>query len=141
MVSLRNLLSLVACRRPHVRHAAGPRLAIALVVAFMAWPLPGWARAPDGQDSRAVALSALPAEARQTVRLIRQGGPFPYERDGAAFRNFERLLPQHDRSYYREYTVRTPGIAHRGARRIVVGRGGELYYTDDHYASFRRVRE
>jgi ribonuclease T1 len=119
-------------------------IAIAILVAIMAWPLSTWPRESEGQEARAVAvvsLSALPAEARQTVSLIRQGGPFPYERDGAAFRNFERLLPQHDRSYYREYTVRTPGIAHRGARRIVVGRGGELYYTDDHYASFKRVRE
>jgi ribonuclease T1 len=119
-------------------------IAIAILVALMAWPLSGGARGSGAQEARAVAvvsLSALPAEARQTVRLIREGGRFPYERDGAVFRNFERLLPPRDRSYYREYTVRTPGIAHRGARRIVAGRGGELYYTDDHYASFRRVHE
>jgi ribonuclease T1 len=92
-----------------------------------------------------VAAAELPAEARQTIALIRKGGPFPYERDGIEFRNFEKLLPLKDRSYYREYTVRTPGAKNRGenrgARRIVAGKGGELYYSDDHYQSFRRVRE
>ena len=63
------------------------------------------------------------------------------ERDGVVFGNRERLLPQRERGYYREYTVPTPGLKHRGARRIVAGRGGELYYTDDHYRSFKRIRE
>jgi ribonuclease T1 len=88
-----------------------------------------------------VAFAELPAEARRTVALVRQGGPFAHERDGVVFGNFERLLPLHERGYYREYTVPTPGISHRGARRIVAGRGGELYYTDDHYRIFRRIRE
>ncbi len=88
-----------------------------------------------------VAASELPAQARETVALIRKGGPFPYERDGAAFGNFEKKLPAMARGYYREYTVKTPGTKSRGARRIVAGRGGEIYYTDDHYRSFRRIRE
>lgn len=81
----------------------------------------------------------LPAEARRTLELVDTGGPFPYERDGAVFGNFEGLLPQRERGYCHEYTVRTPGSADRGARRIVTGRGGETYYTDDHYASFTAV--
>jgi ribonuclease T1 len=88
-----------------------------------------------------IAFAELPSEARRTIRLIRADGPFPYERDGAVFGNFERLLPHRERGYYREYTVPTPGLSHRGARRIVVGRQGELYYTDDHYRTFRRIRE
>ena len=99
-------------------------------------------------DLPAVALAELPAEARATLTLIQQGGPFPYRRDGTVFRNFERRLPIQPRGYYREYTVRTPGVKHRGARRIVAGAGpgndvrtsGEYYYTDDHYDSFRRIR-
>ncbi|MER5755737.1 ribonuclease [Streptomyces sp. NPDC002088] len=83
--------------------------------------------------------SRLPAEARQTLALIDKGGPFPYARDGVVFGNFEHLLPQHKRGYYHEYTVRTPGSTDRGARRIVTGQGGEFYYTDDHYNSFRAV--
>lgn len=86
-------------------------------------------------------LRSLPAEAQQTIALIRQGGPFPYPQDGVVFSNRERLLPQARRGYYREYTVKTPGARNRGARRIVRGEAGELYYTADHYASFARVRE
>ena len=88
-----------------------------------------------------VALAELPSDARQTVALIHRGGPFPYERDGIVFGNFERMLPPRERGYYREYTVPTPGGRSRGARRIVSGRGGELYYSDDHYKTFRRIRE
>ena len=96
---------------------------------------------PERGDLPAVALAELPAEARHTLRLIREGGPFPYERDGVEFRNFERLLPRRERGYYREYTVATPGLRHRGARRIVAGRSGELYYTHDHYRTFKRILE
>ena len=97
--------------------------------------------APARDALQETAVGELPPEARQTVALIRKGGPFPYERDGIVFGNFEKLLPRKERGYYREYTVRTPGTKGRGARRIVAGRGGELYYTDDHYQSFKRIRE
>ncbi|MER6568388.1 ribonuclease [Streptomyces sp. NPDC001093] len=83
--------------------------------------------------------SQLPAEARRTLALIDKGGPFPYAKDGVVFGNFEGQLPRHQRGYYHEYTVRTPGSNDRGARRIVTGQGGEIYYTDDHYNSFRAV--
>lgn len=83
----------------------------------------------------------LPKQAQQTIVLIKQGGPFPYERDGITFQNRERLLPNKPRGYYREYTVITPGSRDRGARRIIAGDKGEFYYTDDHYESFVRVYE
>lgn len=86
-----------------------------------------------------VRLEELPPEARQTLALIRAGGPFPYARDGAVFGNREGVLAKRERGYYREYTVKTPGARDRGPRRVVAGRGGELYYTDDHYRSFRRI--
>jgi ribonuclease T1 len=91
--------------------------------------------------SSEIPLDRLPPEARHTVSLIKAGGPFPYQRDGSVFRNREGLLPKRERGYYREYTVKTPGAKDRGARRIVVGKIGELYYTDDHYRSFRRIIE
>ena len=87
-----------------------------------------------------VAAADLPKEGQQTLELIDQGGPFPYKQDGAVFSNFEKILPGHDRGYYQEYTVKTPGEKDRGARRIVTGKGGERYFTDDHYKSFRRVQ-
>ena len=116
-------------------------LAAALAILLATGAAPAHAQERGAAPVGVVELAELPPEARQTIALVRRGGPFPYERDGVAFGNFERLLPQRERGYYREYTVTTPGLRHRGARRIVSGRGGELYYTDDHYRSFRRIRE
>ena len=87
------------------------------------------------------AASDLPPEARETLRAIRQGGPFDYPRDGVVFGNFERILPRQPRGYYHEYTVKTPGVHSRGARRIVAGSPGEYYYSADHYQTFKRIRE
>lgn len=90
-----------------------------------------------------VAVGDLPAEARHTLALIREGGPYPYEKDGTVFGNYERKLPRQRRGYYTEYTVRTPQVRSRGARRIIAGgpdgRPTEFYYTDDHYQTFRRI--
>ncbi len=88
-----------------------------------------------------IPYAKLPREARETLALIRAGGPFPYAQDGRTFGNRERALERKPRGYYREYTVRTPGARDRGARRIITGEGGELYYTEDHYRTFRRIRE
>lgn len=81
----------------------------------------------------------LPSQARDTIRLIDSGGPFPYRQDDSVFQNREGILPARTRGFYREYTVVTPGSPDRGARRIVAGDDGILFYTDDHYASFREV--
>jgi ribonuclease T1 len=87
-----------------------------------------------------VQVSALPPEAARTLELIDRGGPFPEpEHDGGTFENREALLPEQPMGYYKEYTVPTPGSGGRGARRIVAGEGGELYYTGDHYSSFSRI--
>ena len=86
-------------------------------------------------------LAKLPPEAQHTIALIKKGGPFPYQRDGIEFQNREGILPRKARGYYHEYTVITPGSADRGARRIIAGSKGELYYTDDHYNSFSWVNE
>ena len=83
----------------------------------------------------------LSNEALATIAQIHKGGPFPHQRDGITFSNREKILPPRERGWYREYTVKTPGARDRGARRIVAGRDGTLYYTDDHYRSFKRVLE
>ncbi|MFD9609461.1 ribonuclease domain-containing protein [Streptomyces sp. NPDC004288] len=134
-----------------------PRVLLALVLAVL---LAGCSSAGGGATgtvtpapSRATATAAptgtsglptvraadLPPEARETLALIARGGPFPYAKDGTVFSNFERVLPREARGYYHEYTVKTPGGRDRGARRIVTGRDGEAYYTDDHYDTFREV--
>lgn len=91
-------------------------------------------KAPQGMAT--ITLDELPAEAIETIELIQQDGPFPFSKDGTTFQNRERLLPNKPRGYYREYTVITPGENDRGARRIIGGEDGELYYTADHYNSF-----
>jgi ribonuclease T1 len=86
-----------------------------------------------------VAVDDLPKEAQQMLTLIDKGGPYPYSRDGIVYNNLEKILPKQTKGYYHEFTVKTPGEKDRGARRIVTGTGGERYYTDDHYKSFRRI--
>lgn len=91
-----------------------------------------------------IARQQLPAEGQQTLRLIEQGGPFPYPKDGVVFGNYEGVLPRQARGYYHEYTVPTPGAKTRATRRIVCGTpansmGPECYYTGDHYATFSRI--
>ncbi len=103
------------------------------------------ARSHPGHDEATalatVAVAELPPEARATLLLIKQGGPFSYPRDGVVFGNYEHVLPRQPRGYYHEYTVKTPGAHNRGARRIVCGTVPECYYTADHYRSFRRIKE
>jgi len=88
-----------------------------------------------------VAVRDLPPEAREVLALIRRGGPFPYSKDGIVFSNREHILASRPRGYYHEYTVPTPHAKNRGARRIIAGRDGEFFYTDDHYATFRRIKD
>lgn len=117
-----------------------PRIASALATALLVLAT-GLAPARGPADLGTVPLSALPKEAKATLILIRAGGPFPYDKDGTAFGNRERLLPPRPRGYYREFTVPTPGARTRGARRIVAGQIGEYYWTADHYRSFQRIAE
>jgi guanyl-specific ribonuclease Sa len=88
-----------------------------------------------------ISVNALPKEARDTLQLIKKGGPFPYKQDNTVFSNREGLLPRQSSGYYHEYTVITPGASNRGTRRVIAGKVGEYYYTSDHYASFKRIVE
>lgn len=103
------------------------------------------ARSPQEVQVQATLLvTDMPSEGQKTYQTIRSGGSFPYEKDGTIFGNRERLLPREARGFYREYTVRTPGVRHRGARRIVCGgpvptEPKACFYTEDHYASFRLI--
>jgi ribonuclease T1 len=114
------------------RVSASPRDAVPAVVA-----------GPRTEVAAPSRSNALPPEVAATRALIVAGGPFPYDRDGTVFGNFEGRLPQRPRGWYHEYTVPTPGLDHRGARRIVTGGEpvAEWWYTDDHYESFRRLED
>ena len=120
-------------------------IAVVALLGFALVAAPSANARENAADRSEIALANLPAEARDVLLLIRAGGPFPYERDGVTFGNRERLLPAQRRGYYHEYTVTTPGAKNRGARRIICGGSRRTpdvcYYTDDHYASFRRIRE
>ncbi len=124
----------------NVRWRSPLPLLFCIVAALLVAPSTGDARHPRGRaEIGAVELAKLPPEAQRTVQLVLHGGPFPYSRDGVVFENREERLPTRARSYYHEYTVPTPGRRDRGPRRLIVGRSGEFYYSDDHYRSFRRV--
>jgi ribonuclease T1 len=116
---------------------------LAIVVAFVV--VSGAHAREHVAVAKEIDARSLPREARDVLQRIRAGGPFRFERDGVTFGNREHLLPSRRRGYYHEYTVVTPGVRTRGARRIVCGgprRTPEVcYYSDDHYATFRRIRE
>lgn len=122
-----------------------------ITVAITIWPqgnIEARERVGDLTASRdfPIVLEAdLPKEARATLALIAKGGPFPYSKDGVTFSNREKAFPKQARGYYREYTVKTPGAKNRGAKRIVCGTpkssAFECYYTDDHYATFRKIKQ
>ena len=121
-------------------------LVAVLALAILTWAVNQGGFSGGGRNGDAdptvlsrVSLAQLPTEAADTVALIEAGGPFPYDRDGIVFENREGLLPAEASGYYHEYTVPTPGASDRGARRIIEGSGGELYWTDDHYRTFERI--
>ena len=119
--------------------------AAVLLVCGMALVAPEAMAREYAAEKHEIAAATLPAEARDVLARVRAGGPFRFERDGVTFGNRERLLPIRKRGFYHEYTVVTPGAHNRGARRIICGGPRQApevcYYTADHYASFRRIRE
>ena len=147
-----------ARKRPEKVTAEGPVMARVAAIKFALTSFllavamtGGLAQARSHSDRRAegkpalIQLAELPRQGRETYELIRQGGPFLFDKDGAVFGNRERMLPAERRGFYREYTVTTPGSRDRGARRIVCGGPARAphacYYTADHYASFRKIVE
>lgn len=121
-----------------MKHALFRYLLLCLLAfSAAAFTISASARAPSLLGT--ITARQLPVEAQNTLRLIRQGGPFPYRRDGIEFQNREARLPRQRRGYYHEYTVPTPGATDRGGRRIITGAANEFYFTADHYRSFQRV--
>lgn len=137
----------IRAKKWRVRLVGGLALTAALLTALGTVMVQ--ARAPSsfllpGSSVASVALTGMPPQGQEVMELIRQGGPFRYEKDGTVFGNRERLLPSQKRGYYREYTVPSPGLSHRGAKRIVCGgqkprAPDACFYTEDHYSSFRLI--
>jgi ribonuclease T1 len=122
-------------------------LGVAVIVGFLVWT---WTRssstsATSSIDSETglpwIEVAALPSQGRAVLALIDKGGPYPYSQDGGTFTNAERLLPLKAKGFYTEYTVKLPSSSDRGPVRIIMGGKGQWYFwTDDHYASFSRIR-
>lgn len=140
-------LQSIRAKKWRVRLVGGLALTAALLTALGTVMVQ--ARAPSssllpGSSVASVGLTGLPPQGQEVMELIRQGGPFRYEKDGTVFGNRERLLPSQKRGYYREYTVPSPELSHRGAKRIVCGgqkprAPDACFYTEDHYSSFRLI--
>jgi ribonuclease T1 len=134
----------MSIRPAAARRACSALALVALALWLVAGAFPVQARERPGVSGE-IAVDQLPPQARDTLAHIHAGGPFRFERDGITFGNRERSLPLHKRGYYHEYTVVTPGLRTRGARRIICGGARSApdacYYTDDHYRTFRRIRE
>ena len=63
---------------------------------------------PDRADTCLV--RELPVEVEDTIADISDGAPYAHgEFDNRHFGNYERVLPKEKSSYYREFTVDTPG--------------------------------
>jgi ribonuclease T1 len=132
-----NVLSLNGFKR-------GLNTGFLVVALFLCTNLAHSRPAVQGESLGTVSVAELPKQGQHVYALIANGGPFEYEKDGVVFGNRERQLPAHKRGYYREYTVKTSGLRNRGAKRIVCGgvrvqSPDDCYYTDDHYASFRKI--
>jgi guanyl-specific ribonuclease Sa len=109
------------------------------------------ARTTDGTPSRTSSSLGDPELDRQVAAVIEsmdrtgrppagiaQGGRKSGKR--GLFQNAEGRLPAEPPGYYTETDVWPPGAGGRGTRRLIFGRGGEVYFTADHYRTFARVR-
>ncbi len=83
-------------------------------------------------------------EVQKTIDNIKLNRP-AFPRDGIPFENNFKISPDSQRlntgsGPYREWTVKTPGVGNRGARRIVVDtKTGQAFYSHDHYNTFIEI--
>ena len=132
-----------------VRHLERPPAAAPVGVPRVA-PRSGTVPAPVPSAAPALALGD-PALERQVALVIdgmdgtgrppagvAQGGRRGGRR--GSFENAEGRLPRQAGGYYTETDVWPRGPGGRGAQRLIFGRGGEVYYTADHYRTFVRIR-
>ena len=70
-----------------------------------------------------------------TIAQIKKGLANPAGDESVVFANTQGKLPRRRAGYYREYIHPTPGASGDSPQRIVVGQGGEWFYTPDNYTS------
>lgn len=147
VVAIGMIVGLAACSSATLSPAA-PTVTVTVTATPGATPLSGVTAAPGESDLApaeatsdlpTMTVAQLPPEASAMLALIAEGGPYEYSQDGQTFQNREGILPAAAYGSYAEYTVETPGSSDRGARRLVVSDTGAVFYTDDHYQSFREV--
>ena len=88
-------------------------------------------------DGRTIYRGAI--DLAPTLERIAAGKRLRFPNDGAPFQNRERRLPRKPSGHYREWVVPTPGESGPGPQRLVTGEDGEVWYTADHYRTFRRI--
>jgi ribonuclease T1 len=80
-----------------------------------------------------------PIDLQPTLDRIEKGERNSHRNDGTVFQNRERKLTRKPSGYYHEYVVPTPNQQGPGPQRLILGQGGEVYYTADHYRTFRKI--
>ncbi len=92
-----------------------------------------WGSSNPFSDPRLMSLDAF-------VRLIRLFRRLPQGvAGGSVFKNLRGDLPARPPGYYKEYDLTEARPGNRGKLRLVLGSGGEVYLTGDHYGDFRQV--
>lgn len=61
-------------------------------------------------------------------------------RGDGVFTDFAHKLPKRPKGYWREFVHPTEGVRGAGPQRVIVGRGGEIFYTPDARKSFIQLR-
>jgi ribonuclease T1 len=75
-----------------------------------------------------------------TLDRIERGEENRHRNDGSSFQNRENRLPRKPLGYYKEYVHPTKGEYGPGPQRIIIGKEGEVWYTPDHYKSFKKIK-
>jgi ribonuclease T1 len=117
-----------APRRPKPPPQASPPAADALVITGLSL-----------RDSSGRTIYRGQIDLAPTIERVAAGRRLRFPNDGTTFQNRENRLPRRPPGYYREWVVPTPKEPGPGPQRLITGEGGEVWYTSDHYRSFRRI--
>ena len=89
-------------------------------------------------DGRVVYKGTI--DLKPTLDRIARGDANRHRNDGTSFQNRENRLPRKPAGYYKEYVHPTPGENGPGPQRVIIGKEGEVWYSADHYKTFKKIR-